>query len=120
MLPPVAPPVTPPPPPADDGSCTSTGGGTPVDVTGQLSDYALSLAPGTLPASPAIRVRGINGGSDAHTIAIRRPGESRLCATPVITGGLGDTFVIRNLQPGTYEIYCTLHPGSMHASLTLT
>ena len=113
-------PPAPPPPPVDDPSCTPTVGGTPADVTGQLSDYALSLSTGSVPAGATLRVRGVNGGSDTHQIAIRPLGQMRLCATPIIGGGLSDTFEIANLAPGTYEIYCTLHPNSMHATLTLT
>ena len=120
VLPPPAPPATPPPPPENDPSCTPTGGGTPVDVTGQLSDYALSLSTGSVPAAATLRVRGVNGGSDTHQIAIRPLGLARLCATPLIGGGLSDTFAIANLAPGTYEIYCTLHSNSMHATLTVT
>jgi len=114
------PPAPPPPPPVDDPSCTPTGDSTPVDVTGQLSDYALSLSTGSVPAAATLRVRGVNGGSYTHQIAIRPLGLARLCATPLIGGGLSDTFAIANLAPGTYEIYCTLHSNSMHATLTVT
>jgi len=115
--PPGSPPPPPNPPPPPGGStCTATAGGTPADVTGQLSDYALSLAPPSVAAAPTLRVRGVNVGSDTHTIAIRPLGGARLCATPAITGGNSDTFAITNLAPGTYQIYCTLHPSSMQAT----
>jgi plastocyanin len=126
--PPVAPPPGPPPPPSPPsppsppgpGTCTATGGGTPADVTGQLSDYALGLAPSSVPAAPTLRVRGVNVGSDTHTIAIRPLGGALLCATPAITGGNSDTFAITNLVAGTYQIYCTIHPSSMQATFTVS
>lgn len=113
------PPASPPPPPAGI-VCTATGGGAPADVTGQLSDYALALAPSSLPAAPTLRVHGVNAGSDTHTIAIRPLGGARLCATPAIAGGASDTFAITNLAPGVYQVYCTLHPASMQATFSVS
>jgi plastocyanin len=119
---PVAPPPAPSPPPSPPSGivCTTSGSGAPADVTGQLVDYGLSLAPAMLAAAPTLRVRGINQGSDGHTIALRPLGGSRLCATPLITTGLAAAFELTNVPPGVYQLFCTLHPSSMQATFTIS
>jgi plastocyanin len=114
-----APPPPPPPPPPGAIGCTRTGDATPADLTGRLLDYDLELSPASLAAAPALRVRGVNQGSDTHTLAIRPLGGARLCATANITTGLAAAFELTNVPPGTYQLFCTLHPASMQANFTV-
>jgi hypothetical protein len=119
--PPGAQPPPPAPPPVAPG-CTATAGGTPVDATGTLVDYSLSLSPGaTFAAAPVLRFHGVNIGADLHSLAIRAAGVAgtQLCGTPVLSPGASDTFAIANLPPGSYVIYCTVHPTVMHEDITV-
>jgi hypothetical protein len=125
--PPAAPPPPgaqppPAPPPAVSG-CTASAGGTPVDATGTLVDYSLSLSPGaTFAAAPVLRFQGVNMGASLHSLAIRPAGlgGTKLCGTPVLSPGASDTFAIVNLPPGGYVIYCTVHPTLMHEDITVS
>jgi plastocyanin len=110
---PVVPPVT-----AAIG-CTTSGGGTTAEATGTLSDYALALAPASVSSAPSLRFRGVNQGADTHNLSLRDAGNHKLCGTPNLTGGQAETFIVTNLPPGTYELYCTIHSGSMHQTLTV-
>jgi hypothetical protein len=120
--PPGAQPPPPPTPPPAPGDCTATAGGTPVDATGTLADYSLSLAPGaTFATAPVLRFRGVNTGLVSHTIAIKPSGTAGtlLCGTAALSPGASDTFAIANLAPGSYVIYCTIHPNFMHQDITV-
>jgi plastocyanin len=112
--PPVVPPVTP------AVGCTTSGGGPTADATGTLSDYALALAPASVASAPALRFRGMNQGADTHNLSLRDSGNHKLCGTPNLTSGQAETFIVTNLPPGTYELYCTIHSGSMHQTLTVS
>jgi plastocyanin len=120
MPPPVTspPPVVPPVNPAI--GCTASGGGTTADATGTLSDYAVALAPAGVASAATLRFRGVNDGADTHNLSLRDSGNHKLCGTPNLTGGQAETFVVTNLPPGTYELYCTIHSGSMHQTLTVS
>jgi plastocyanin len=112
------PPVVPPVIPAI--GCTTSGGGTTADSTGTLSDYALAISPAGVASALALRFRGVNAGADTHNLSLRDSGNHKLCGTPNLTGGQAETFVVTNLPPGTYELYCTIHSGSMHQALTVS
>lgn len=43
----------------------------------------------------------------------------KLCGTPNLTAGAAETFIVTNLPPGSYELYCTIHPNSMHEALAV-
>ncbi len=125
--PPVAPPPpgsTPPPPPpsppASGVGCTA-GGGPPASVTGTLADLSLSLAPTTVASAPALVFRGVYpSGATMHTFTLRDSGNNVLCATPRISPGGEASFTVTNLPPGTYELFCTIHPVQMHETFTVS
>lgn len=117
--PPTAPPPPAPPPPAGV-SCTASNAGTPVNVTGTEIDEGLSIAPASLAAVGTLRIRGVNTGSEDHTIAIRPLGGAFICGTPVIPGGAENTFSVTNLAAGTYQVYCTIHPTTMRQNLVIS
>jgi len=112
------PPVVPPVAPAV--GCTPAGGGTTADATGTLSDYAIALSSATVAAGATLRFRGTNTGADTHNLSLRDSSDTKLCGTPNLTGGQAETFIVTNLPPGTYELYCTIHPVSMHQTLTVS
>ena len=113
------PPAPPPPPPASVG-CTATGGGTAADATGTLSDFQINLAPTAVAAAATLRFRGVNTpGSTTHNLSLRDSGNAKLCGTPNLTAGAAETFIVTNLPPGSYELYCTIHPNSMHEALAV-
>ena len=112
--PPVAPPApgAPPPPPAPSAGLTcTTDSGTSADVTGTLSDYAIAAVPSAVSVAPTLRFRGVypTGGADQHNLSLRDSHGTFLCGTRNLVGGEAQTFVVTNLPPGTYELYCTIH-----------
>jgi plastocyanin len=97
-----------------------TNGGTPADASGTLTDEHLALTTTSLTVAATLRIRGVNQGAENHTIAIRQmAGSARICGTPNITPGTENTFAVSNLPPGTYQIYCTIHPSSMQQTVTV-
>ena len=118
------PPVTPSPPPATGVQCTFDGGAGAPDLSATLQDFVLSTPTLTLPAAATLHFRGMNQGAVAHSISIRLPGAAgaSLCPTPApsIAAGATGGFSITNLQPGSYVVYCTIHPASMQQPLTIT
>jgi plastocyanin len=112
------PPVVPPVAPAI--GCTPAGGGTTADATGTLSDYAIALSSATVASGATLRFRGTNAGADTHNLSLRDSSDTRLCGTPNLRGGQAETFIVTNLPPGTYELYCTIHPLAMHQTLTVS
>jgi plastocyanin len=100
-------------------SCTNGSDGGPAALTGQLSDYALGAAPPAIAAAATMRINGFNAGSDVHTLALRPLGGARLCATPILTTGVTAALTVTNISPGTYQLFCTLHPSSMQANVTV-
>jgi plastocyanin len=122
-------PVTPPPvttqppvvPPVNPAlGCTATGGGATADATATLTDDVLALAPASVAAATTLRFRGVNQGSDTHNLSLRGANNVKLCGTPDLTGGQAETFIVTNLPPGTYTLYCTIHSASMHQTLTVS
>jgi hypothetical protein len=117
--PPASPPPPPPPPPAGLG-CSAAGGGPTADATGTLSDFQIALAPASVAAAATLRFRGVNTpGSTIPNLSLRDSANTLLCGTPNLTAGSAETFVVTNLPPGGYELYCTIHPGFMHVALTV-
>jgi plastocyanin len=115
---PAPPPVVPPAAPAL--GCTATGGGATADVTGTLVDEAITLAPATVAAGATLRFRGVNQGAETHNLSLRDSTNTKLCGTPDLAGGQADTFVVTNLPPGTYQLYCSIHPLAMRQTLTVS
>jgi plastocyanin len=115
---PAPPPVTPPVTPAF--GCTASGGGTTADATGTLIDEAITGLPATLAVAATLRFRGVNQGAETHNLSLRDSGNTKLCGTPNLSGGQAETFVVTNLPPGTYQLYCTIHPVSMRQTLTVS
>jgi hypothetical protein len=120
--PPAAPPppgAQPPPPPSAIG-CTVGDGAAPV-ATATLDDLVLTLPATTFGVAPSLTFGGHNIGGFGHSVAIKTPGAagSLLCATPVITPTLSNTFTITNLPAGNYVIYCTVHPVQMFKDITV-
>jgi plastocyanin len=112
--PPVAPPAPgapPQSPPASPGLTCTTDSGPSADVTGTLSDYAIAAVPSTVAATPSLRIRGVYpaGGADQHNLSLRDSHGTLLCGTSNLVAGQAQTFVVTNLPPGTYELYCTIH-----------
>jgi plastocyanin len=119
--PPATPPPPGPPPPAGIG-CTGTGGGTPVDATGSLSNFAIALSPTTVASAATLRFRAVNqAAGTTHNLWLRATTTGTdLCGTPNLAGGAADTFAVTNLPPGSYVLYCRIHPVSMQAALTVS
>jgi plastocyanin len=89
-------------------------------VTGTLSDFDIDLAPTTVTAAAMLRFRGVNTmGSSLHNLSLRSGG-TQLCGTPDLAGAMAETFTVTNLQPGSYVIYCSRHPGLMNEPLTVS
>jgi plastocyanin len=100
--------------------CTASGGGTTADATGTLIDEAITGLPATLAVAATLRFRGVNQGAETHNLSLRDSGNTKLCGTPNLSGGQAETFVVTNLPPGTYQLYCTIHPASMRQTLTVS
>ena len=49
------------------------------------------------------------GVADQLTLSLRDSHGTLLCGTRNLVGGEAQTFVVTNLPPGTYELYCTIH-----------
>jgi plastocyanin len=119
--PPGSPPPPPPPPPPSAIGCTATGGGSPASATGTLTNFAIALSPTTVASAPTLTFRGVNqAASTLHTFALRDSGNNKLCGTNGIAAGSEDTFIVTNLPPGNYELFCTIHPVQMHQALTVS
>jgi plastocyanin len=118
--PPVTTPPVAPPPTAPAFSCTASGGGATADATGTMVDEAITLAPATVASAATLRFRGINNGVETHNLSLRDASGTKLCGTPNLTNGQAETFVVMGLPPGTYTIYCTIHPVAMRVPLTVS
>jgi plastocyanin len=91
-----------------------------VNATGTLSDFQIDLVPASVVAAATLRFRGVNTlGSNTHNLSLRDSGNVKLCGTPDLPAGTADTFIVTNLPPGSYEIYCTIH-AQMHEPLTVS
>jgi plastocyanin len=72
-------------------------------------------------AAVTLRFRGVNqSAGTTHNFSLRTTTNTKLCGTPNLAGGASDTFAVTNLPPGSYVIYCTLHPGPMQQPLTVS
>ena len=91
-------------------------------MTGTLSDFAINLVPTTVAAMATLRFRGVNTiGSVTHNLSLRY-GATELCGAPGTwaASNMAETFTVTNLQPGSYVIYCSRHPGLMNEPLTVS
>jgi plastocyanin len=71
-------------------------------------------------AAATLRFRGVSQpGSTTHNLSLRTTTGMKLCGTPNLAGGTADTFAVTGLAPGSYVIYCTIHPVSMQQPLTV-
>ena len=94
-----------------DGSGSSTGG---TDVaTIELTEFALSPASLTVPAGGTLEV--VNAGTAAHNLSIAGSG----IVTTDLAGGDTETLDLSSLEPGEYEILCTI-PGHADSGMTGT
>jgi manganese oxidase len=97
----------------DDGTATSTG----ETATVSLSEFALEPASVEVPAGGSLEVT--NDGSADHDLAIRDTDPQ----SSILSAGDSETLDISSLEPGEYEMYCTI-PGheesGMSGTLTLT
>jgi uncharacterized cupredoxin-like copper-binding protein len=98
-----------------DGGDTSTAGGASDagSATLELSEFTLTPAALTVPAGGAVEVT--NSGSVAHNLAV---GGTDL-ATADLAAGESETLDLSSLEPGEYEIICTI-PGHADAGMTGT
>jgi Sulfocyanin (SoxE) domain len=89
-------------------------------------EWSLTLSRGTAPAGP-LTVQLYNHGEDAHNLNIRRLDRRRRMTGPrqqvALTQAGGLTEATWHLNPGRYELYCSL-PGharqGMRAFLTVS
>ena len=114
------PPPSPPPPSAAD--CTVAGDTPGANVTGTLSDYAIALSVSSLATAPTLRFRGTYpAGADVHNLTLRDSSGAAVCGTTNLTPGSAGTFTVTNLQPGSYQLVCTIHAAyGMHVAFTVT
>lgn len=96
------------------GAGTATGGST---TTLELTEFALTPSALTVAAGGQIEV--VNNGSAAHNVSV----EGTDIATPDLAGGESEMLDVSSLEPGEYEIICTIagHADSgMTGTLTVT
>ncbi len=94
-----------------DGSGSSTSG---TDVaTIELTEFALSPASVTVPAGGSLEVA--NAGTAAHNLSIV---DSEIVTTDLAAGDT-ETLDLSSLEPGEYEILCTI-PGHADSGMTGT
>jgi len=78
----------------------------PTRVQVVAKEFFFILSRRDVPPGPAI-VELVNFGQDAHDLRLQRLGSSRVLGTPIIQpGSYYDLHV--DLQPGTYELYCSV------------
>lgn len=76
--------------------------------------------PTSVVSAATLRFRCVNTpGSNTHSLALRPSGGAKLCGTPNLPAGAADTFVVTNLLPGSYQIYCTIN-ASMNEPFSVT
>jgi plastocyanin len=101
---------------SDDGGGGS-GAAAAAPVTVALSEFAISPAEISVPAGGSLEVT--NNGTIAHNLAVT---DTDLI-TADLDAGASETLDISSLEPGTYEVYCTI-PGhkdsGMVGTLTVT
>src|SRR5690606_20544841 len=97
-----------------DGGGGGGGAATAADtVTLELTEFALEPSSLTVPAGASIEV--VNNGSVAHNVSI----EGTDIMTSDLAAGGSETLDISSLEPGTYEILCTI-AGHADAGMTGT
>jgi manganese oxidase len=98
---------------AADAGGGDAGGGDAGETTVALSEFALAPASVTVPAGGTLRV--VNDGAAAHNLSVT--------GTDLITedlpAGESGTLDVSSLEPGEYEILCTI-PGHADAGMTGT
>jgi FtsP/CotA-like multicopper oxidase with cupredoxin domain/plastocyanin len=91
----------------------SSAGGTSEAATIELNEFALTPAALTVPAGGAVDVT--NTGSVAHNLAV----SGTDIATADLAAGESETLDLSSLDPGEYEIICTV-PGHADSGMTGT
>jgi plastocyanin len=72
-------------------------------------------------SAATLRFRGLNqAASTTHNLSLRQGNGAKICGTPNLAGGATETFIVTNLPPGSYTLYCAIHPTSMHQVLTVS
>ena len=98
----------------NDGGGTSAVSAEPVEA--DLSEFAIDLSTANISSPGTITVR--NNGTMVHNIAVR----DTALVSPDVEAGETAELDIGSLEPGTYEIFCTI-PGhtesGMSAQLTI-
>ncbi|HLI57876.1 MAG TPA: hypothetical protein VKY26_12700 [Actinomycetota bacterium] len=78
----------------------------PTRVQVVAMEYYFILSRRSVASGPAI-VQLVDFGQDPHDLRLQRVGGGRVYGTPVVQpGGIYDLDV--NLQPGTYELWCSI------------
>ena len=85
--------------------------GEPVEA--DLSEFAIDLSASSVATAGMITVR--NNGTMVHNIAIRGTD----LVSPDVEAGETTELDISGLEPGTYEIYCTI-PGHTESGMSAT
>jgi len=94
----------------DDGSSTTSTAAAPVTVT--LTEF--KIAPGTINVPVGGSLNVVNDGTMAHNLAVTGGP-----TTPDITAGNSAILDLTGLEPGTYEVTCTI-AGHAAAGMTAT
>jgi len=82
--------------------------GKPVAVSAKLSEWAIQLSEGTVPAGQ-VTFTVKNGGTIAHAFEVEGNGAEQ--ETPLIQPGASAALTL-TLKPGTYEVYCPVGQDS--------
>ena len=93
------------------GGSDSSGSGAPVAVA--LSEFAISPSAITVPVGGKLQVT--NNGTVDHNLTIT----DTQIATKTIAGGASEELDVSSLEPGTYEVYCSI-PGHKDSGMTGT
>jgi manganese oxidase len=94
----------------DSGDTDSAAGG---ETSVALSEFALTPAAVSVPAGASLKVT--NNGTVAHNLSI----EGTDLKTADLAGGESETLDLSSLEPGEYQIICTI-PGHSDAGMTGT
>jgi hypothetical protein len=100
-----------------ESAAASSDGGGSSSVSATLSEYAIELSAISVPAG-TVTFTATNAGATQHNLAVKGTDAS----TPDLLGGEEGTLAV-DLEPGTYEIICTIagHEASgMRETLTVT
>jgi plastocyanin len=85
-----------------------------------LTNFSIALSPTTVASAATLRLRGVNQAvSTTHNLSLRQGTGAKICGTPNLAGSASETFIVTNLPPGSYTLYCTIH-AQMTRPLTVT